>query len=347
MSKPYGARLALEDFEESFQETISDVLGLGPHLYEVLRPYFRPSWQPQSLDVVIVNNSEIGAEASSDGTQDTIEINLGTIEKLYGTFFGLMSLPTFLPELGQVHVEAGPTSLPKGFTPIPMLLDSYKQSEPIYFPNCQRRVTIAMLLAHLACEFLAFHEIGHLVAGHHGLINPDRLMRQIFEIDADLFSCHIASLVQSDAELSEFLRSAIAADSWDRHFAMHVIYLISTGVLFRTLNHDSSQASSLISTYPHPAVRSMLLGSTATAISAAREVVTEDSIREIIWKSVDTVEDAWAEYELPGHRANDQQVWATEVKKAAMELFQSYIVARPTLENHCRVDRRWDVWPSI
>ena len=72
--------------------------------------------------IQVVDNRDLNAMARSDSNADCITVFLGTLERIYGTTYGLLSTPTFLPGIGNCSLENKPTKLGmEGFPLMPLL----------------------------------------------------------------------------------------------------------------------------------------------------------------------------------------------------------------------------------
>jgi hypothetical protein len=73
------------------------------------------------------------------------------------------------------------------------------------------------------------------------------------------------------------------------------------------------------------------------------------SLKNVATASVGNIEAVWADLCLPGQFPQPPEVWAQTVHDAAMRLFGAYGKARPLLDRHARLPRRWDdwIWPDL
>jgi hypothetical protein len=357
--------LNASQFISPFGEIVGDLIDKGKTSHKLLCGYMQNQWKRRPLEILVVDKPDVNAFAESHADHDSIYIFRGALEIIYGNIFGLLSTPAFFPIIGNVNVEVTPQNLPiDGFSRVPMLRDDSNgnQSSP-FFPNDQGRMTVALILAELAFEFLIFHEIGHIVGGHLEILQirqnmraisefeytlgntSDYLLRQTLECDADAFACHVTSFVHNHDKMAEHLYKLVNPPKWkSKEFAI-LTYLIGVGVLFRSLYPKApARIVQCNSFHPHPAVRACLVASSTMARELFHGYVTSDTLSDIVGDSVRNIEDVWTGLCLPGQHLEEPAVWAQNVQYATMELFKSYGNTRMLLEQYARVPRRWDNW---
>lgn len=365
MKTQFGLTLNTDQFESPFNETLKDLIEKGIMLHESFRDCMRPQWKQRSLEILIVDNTELSAYAENHADYDRIYIFRGALEIIYGNIFGLLSIPTFFPAIGNVEMEVAPQNLfAGGFPRAPMLRDDSNANQPMtLFPNDQTRMTVALILAELAFEFLIFHEIGHIVGGHleilrinqnvttisefeHAVNNSDNCtLNQVLECDADAFACHVTSWIHSQDKMAKLTRDVVNTSKWSSKVFALLTYLMGVGVLFRILYPKAPiKISQCNSSHPHPAVRACLVASSTMARALFDGSVTCVTLNNIMIDSIQNIENVWVAFCLPGQYPEAPTVWAQNIKYAAMELFKSYGNARTLLDQYARLPRRWDNW---
>jgi hypothetical protein len=241
--------LKADRFEEPFRSMFLDVEARCRDLYEPLRQHLKAPWADRPLVIQVVDNRDLNAMARSGSNADYITVFLGTLERIYGTTYGLLSTPTFLPDIGNCGLENKPTNLgTDGFPLMPLLrTDGSPSAVDTLIPNDPTRLVVAGLLGDLAMEFLLFHEIGHIVGGHLELTRAKSLLefdsrcendgtpsRHILECDADMFAADITSAVQLTDKIADSLNDLVPNVPWSKRDFALIIYFAAIGVLFRT-----------------------------------------------------------------------------------------------------------------
>ncbi|MBP7252751.1 MAG: hypothetical protein KBA75_04630 [Alphaproteobacteria bacterium] len=133
---------------------------------------------------------------------DFVGIHVGTILTLQDIFGRILSHPENFPDLGDASKEASTRSH------IPFLFTNFlEQGHSYCTPLDRTRHHFAGILFYNALNYLIFHEIGHLIAGHaefkRSLNNNDHsiatassgfsnLTSQALEMDADCFAIYCA-----------------------------------------------------------------------------------------------------------------------------------------------------------
>ncbi len=345
-----------EEFEGVFRTLFVNVVEQCRNLYEPLRQHLKPPWHDRELIIRIIDNSELNAAASSDSSADYITVNLGAVERIFGTAYGLLSTPSFLPNVGNAAAENKPQTLFNGFPPMPLVRTSRPPAViATRIPNDPTRLLIAMHLAELAIEFLLFHEIGHVVGGHLEFIGHNTLMEldstrhlqgpsmsQILECDADLFACDIMSAVQMTDEAADNEYSLAPNVPWSKRDFALLTYCTALGMLFRVFYHGASvDVACSNSTHPHPAVRASLVCSYAFTRAMQRDWTTVSSLGDITAASIRNIEEVWAELILPGQCPKPLEEWVVEVAAQTKELVAAYRRQEHKLDAVARITRVW------
>lgn len=248
MDTQFGRAISTNEFEEPFQGILDNVLDKVRLLYDSLREYMRRPWGTRPLEIVIVDNPSLNAVVTVQNGADRIYLFRGAVERIHGTMLGLLSSPRFIPEVGDAKAEVQPTELnDAGFPPMPLIRRDSDHLAPmgVYIPNDDTRGVFAQMLADVALEFLMFHELGHIAAGHLELCGaygidmpitefkrafaesePDTLSH-VLECDADAFACHVSSYVQTRPEMAEILRELTNAEHWRPEDFALITYLLA------------------------------------------------------------------------------------------------------------------------
>jgi hypothetical protein len=366
MNTLWGAELSPGQFLSPFDEVVRELQEKGAALYECLRPKMRPQWRQRQLEVLIVDNPDFNAFAMEHNGHDRVCIFRGAIEKLYGNFLGMLSVPFFLPTVGDVSVEDMPDELLLGGFPSAPLLRSasaQNQSIPFYLPNDETRRLVATVLIELALEFLIYHELGHVLGGHLELMESKTgssfisefanaiatpqiaMMQQVMECDADAFACHLTAGVHLNDTVAESMKEALGKLNWPAADIAMFTYLAATGVLFRSCYPEApARLDDSNSSHPHPAVRSCLVAASTMARAHSAGRFSLETLTPIVVDTIGNLETVWAQLCLPGQNPDPAPGWAKSVDKEAGALFQSFGSSRPLFEKHARIPRRWDDW---
>jgi hypothetical protein len=362
MITQHGTVLNFDQFRPPSDEIARELLEKGQDLYESLRPHMKPAWRSRPLAVLIVDNPRLNAIANCSGDSDCIYIFRGVLEKLYGNLLGLLTIPEFLPWLGNTNGETARPIIPAdGFTAIPLLLSASEAAGPILFPSDEKRRMVAICLAELGLEFLIYHELGHVVGGHleiskDGLLpisefaqsvpkSNDCHLSHVLEWDADAFACFITSPIHTDAKLAEILCDAIRPNYREpKDFAV-LTYLVAIGMIFRLLDPNRQRKiKECESSHPHPAIRASLAAASMMARGTFEGRLKSESLNTIAAESIGNLETVWADLFLSDKEQEPAHEWLQSLTEAAMRLFQSWGDKRSFLDNYARVSRRWDNW---
>jgi hypothetical protein len=362
MITEHGTVLNFDQFRPPFDEIAREFVEKGQNLYESLRPHMKPAWKSRPLTVFIVDNPQLNAIADCSGDSDCIYIFRGVLEKLYGTLLGLLSIPEFLPWLGNANGEDARHIIPAdGFTAIPLLLSASEIEGPALFPSDEKRRMVAEWLAELALEFLIYHELGHVIGGHLEIRKDGFLpisefvqfipksdgchLSHVLEWDADAFACFITSAIHTNAKLVESLCDAIRPNYREpKDFAV-LTYLVAIGTIFRLL--DPSRRRKIQeseSSHPHPAIRVSLVAASMMARGIFEGSLKSESLNLVAAESIGNLETVWADLFLSDKEQKSADEWLQSLSEAAMRLFQSWGDKRSFLDSYARLFRRWDNW---
>ncbi len=362
MDTEYGNVLSSDQFRSPFDEVVKELLETGHVFHSSLRDYTKPQWRNRALRILLIDNPTLNAIARDAGDRDEIYIFRGAIEQLYGTILGLMSVPTFLPDVGNVGIEIMPKLADCSFTPVPLLRDRESEHASLLFPNDQMRMNVATVLINLALEFLVYHELGHIFGGHLEIVRSDatpaviqefsydlnqpteaQLCRRILEADADAFACHTSSWLHfhETNELFQLLKPC----KWSSQEFGMVTFLAATAALFRALYPTAPmKISEYPSCYPHPAVRGCMVSSITMARETSNGMFDPAALEKLVAASVGNLERVWADLCLPGGSDEPQIDWSSSVGKASMDLLESFRDHKPILDQYARLSRNWYDW---
>jgi len=110
-----------DDFDEPFANILKDIPTSGRLLYEGLQQnHGSSSFRSRHLKIEILDSEEVNACTFAMGNADVIEINLGLIQQLIGTMYGLFSLPTFVTDIGNASAEFDFKGSKSGFSACPL-----------------------------------------------------------------------------------------------------------------------------------------------------------------------------------------------------------------------------------
>ncbi len=160
-----------------------------------------------------LDNPKLNAHADLIGGDGYIAINLGTIKLLFDLFQRMLAHPMVLPEIGDCEQEVVNSQHSDGIQKDWSLLESLRisrsQLTAIIQPRNELRRDFAQLADVLVFDFLFLHEYGHIARGHldyyeaanetpliceiieaTALSEPEALLRQAMEADADVFATH-------------------------------------------------------------------------------------------------------------------------------------------------------------
>ncbi|MBL9092719.1 MAG: hypothetical protein JNL96_15980 [Planctomycetaceae bacterium] len=356
----------LEEFGDTSAKMIADCVLSGKSLYEGLQQHVAQVHRGRQLSIAIIDTQEVNARAYSQGQIDVIEINLGLIQKIYGTMHGLMSLPYFLPNVGDVAKEVMPEIADSEFCGYPMKTKDFDDPTfgAFFFPQDQTRCTFAMTLANYAMDFVVFHELGHIFGGHCELLNASRgmtsisefsaehaeteidVLRHLLECDADAFAAHFPAEVASLEDSSESLVQLFGDCGWEKQDVSISIFLVAVAATFRLLYPNASFANCRGSRcHPHPAVRSMVVGSSALSQVSPYSDGAARVVR-VLPKSAVQVERAWQQAFLAGTPNQLKDADLTDLADVSTVLFDSYLKFRDVFSKYARVPRNWDRWAT-
>lgn len=352
----------------SFRDLLTDLVDSGNHLVDSLRQHMSAPWATRPLHVAFTACEELNAQATKGKDADYILITIGAVGKVYGTMYGMLSTPSFLPDVGNANEEKTPNELlTGGFPPMP-LLGLYDGDEPVEFclPVDQRRSTFAMHLSSIALHFLLYHEIGHIVAGHlelrehqgcaaaiseigtpaprNGTVTP----LHVLEYDADAFAAHFESFIDLHPVSDGLGKEIFGWETVPEEDAGFIAHAVAISILFRMLGNDGFAPESLDPlTHPPPAVRSCLALSRTMSLAALAGRFEMDRFPQLCRNTIFHVEESWTALGLPGRRFGESLAWAEQVGRLSMELAREYESWNTGLCKFARVPTRWhSSWPS-
>jgi len=122
---------------------------------------------PPKVYIAFIDNPLLGAAVGKEGDDYFIGLYNGSIMILHGLFGRMLCSPRVLPLLGDVSKETEQKINNPYIISAEVLIDTiYNYPEQKRFPKDEDRRNGVILLAHLAMQFLALHELGHIVRGH-------------------------------------------------------------------------------------------------------------------------------------------------------------------------------------
>jgi len=205
-------------------------------------------------------------------------------------------------------------------------------------------------LAELAIEFVLFHEIGRIVAGHHnaGPLRDDTTtlyefsndakppngitFRHILECDADAFAFNAQSWLSSKS--SKDIHEVIGENKWDVGDSGVIMYLIAVIATFRQLFPTAhSGLFNGNSTHPHPAVRSCLAGTAVIAKYCSDRNCPDPAMQfnRLLDLCLLPVEEAWERcFSMNAQMSRTQRYEQLDVYSKA--LITEYRAAKPKFE---------------
>ena len=365
------ALIVTDQFQEPFKSVLDDIITRGHEFYDIFRNYFYVPFKHRKLEIGIVNSDDLNACASSTADKDTILINRGAVEQIYGTTLGLFSIPDFLPAIGNISLEIKPSRhFPNGFPRMPLpKVDQAMDKVETLIPIDRDRSTFAYLLADAAFEFLIFHEIGHILGGHldiwkakgngnyfmefesNRLNSEDTKLRRVFEWDADAFACHVMLGSGLDRRSGEYLQDIMKTGGMNSYELMFVALIDAVSILFRLLYSDDSfdTITDIRRVYPHPAVRSYLVLNCALTREHSKGNLTTIQAAPLLQLSILNLNHIWTQFQLPGQYPQEPGTdWVGQMVLGAKQVFNEFTDARPLLNKHSRLPRAWDDinWPD-
>lgn len=353
---------------DSFGDLLTDLVDSANHLVDGLRQHMRAPWATRPLHVAFTTSEEPNAQAMKGEDADYILITIGAVGKVYGTMYGMLSTPSFLPEVGNANQEMTPSELlTGGFPPMPLLgWHDGDEHEACFLPVDQRRSNFAVQLSSIALHFLLYHEIGHIVAGHLELReqqgcaaaisefgaprprNGTAPPLHVLECDADAFAAYFESFVDLHAVSDGLGKEIFGWETVPAKDAGFIAHAVAISILFRMLGNDRFAPKSLDpSTHPPPAVRSCLAISRTMSLAAVAGRFEMDRFPQLCRDSIFHVEETWAALGLPGLRNGESSTWAEHVGRLSMELGREYERWKTELCKFARLPTRWhNSWPS-
>jgi hypothetical protein len=256
----------LRSYEEFFQRSLTSF----------------PEKQKATVYFEITDSKAINGRAFSSRVGNE-EIRIATVSAgaflYFHEFFSyLMSRLDVLPWIGSVY---GERNFPHKFIPtrkysgLQALIDRRLVTD--VNPRCPLRLEFAQIMAATACQFMAWHEIGHCVDGHISQlnfeatedvqsarsINPHTLRNHTLEMDADAYAlCQIlhTRVIPELKGRTDFRWSSRLSDFppnkllYPTLIAINLTFRLLAGPETLPLDRDAL----LQGTHPHPWVRSHL-----------------------------------------------------------------------------------------
>lgn len=372
ITKDYGGVFDPSALPQSLKEPFLDLPRSATAIVDGLRKHMKPAWANRNFRMAFVDDTKtINAFARKGDYADYVIVTVPLVEKIFGTMYGMMCVPTFLPKIGlSVQEELPVEDLSSGFPIMPLAADqSARPLTRFYSPADHDRRVLAHMLASAALDFLLAHEIGHIVGGHLDMLeqrslapainefghveNAERIpKRYVLECDADTFAAHMESFIDLRPESDHYWAEAFGWNDIPGHKAGFIFHASAIGILFRLfdalrgdepppLDHGSS-------THPHPAVRSSMAISRSLTLALIAKRFTMDDLSDLIKTSLWPIESIWQELRLPGQRLGIKTEWASQIAKLSSQVATDYEQSQQLLEEFSRVPPRWHIaWPDV
>jgi len=150
----------MPDIKAAFQQVITVC---EDYIKELLAHYENPP----KVYIAFIDNPLLGAAVGKEGDDYFIGFYNGSIINLQGLFGRMLCSPKVLTLLGDVSNEEAQKINNPYIINAQILIDTiYNYPEHERFPQDEDRRDGVILLTHLAMQFLALHELGHVVRGH-------------------------------------------------------------------------------------------------------------------------------------------------------------------------------------
>lgn len=299
------------------------------------QPFYSPYLRQIHFDLVA--NGFLNALATKNRDVYLIGLNAGTVNNLVLYFSLLLSDPRIMTGIGDASKEKPWINDLAGCDwrlSLPSIIKgaSLRNDVPASFPRDTERRLYAHRLAILAIDFVFFHELTHLAAGHleflgskngsmrvkelaHGQLGlRDALDRQALELNADASAARL--MVQEWFRYPEQLPENHAFETVTQALESLAVAIISVFLIFDphgTTVHEYKHAA-----HPHPAVRlvnvsnmiteaarnvspefgTRMLETWGKGLEIAQKICVTMKIGSAIWHAVDKEMPAvWSEYE--------------------------------------------------
>lgn len=321
-TKPYGGPLLLTEVPAIFQQFRLVYAREGARfLQESLRAP-GAGGPLRFLFPALVGNLSLDSVVFRNEGEHYIGLYAGGFLVMHDTFSTMLSHPKILDDIGDPSMEHFDGSLPPAFDldvgHHPKLSTAIKRR---FYRKCPRdpvRKAAALTMARLAFDFLFYHEIAHIIAGHLEFTDsssPKAQLRErrtlhmadddpspmmgadILEYDADRIAAgYVWWLVSLGLDLSDTSEGGIR-----QQFDMFRALTFALGVLFRLFAQDTPgiHEHKAIS-HPHPDVRHILTAAVflenAQKTSDETHIVIDGAFR----RTTQDILDTWEILELPG-----------------------------------------------
>jgi len=250
----------MPDIKASFQQVLTVC---EDYIKELLAQYENPP----KVYIAFIDNPLLGAAVGKEGEEYFIGLYNGSIMILQGLFGRMLCSPKVLPLLGDVSKEeAQKINNPYIINAVVLFDTIHNYPEHERFPKDEDRRDGVILLSHLAMQFLALHELGHIVRGHidyrlnNGQSTPHEdstihmvkiggqsgLLSQGMEFDADFFATHNGMAFYSNS----FKGLELPLDGRMRVMGLWVFAVCSLFRVFGLIPNDAVQ----LDDYSHPPV---------------------------------------------------------------------------------------------
>ena len=228
--------------------------------------------QPRSYVFEITRSRELNAIAFSYKDVDGIACHYGLWFTLLAVSHALFGLPGFFAHVGEPNRDAAARSEHRKrlkFLAAVAPAGTLAREFPVPAPSrCRYRYRAAYALAELALDFVFFHELAHIHAGHLDFIAasaderslvelgaaPAHMTlgdRRALEVDADMWSCSMFTVLQDSEIWGDLDRREIFQSVSD----YLVAWFTGITIVFRLFEMATPHMSSSRASHPHPAIR--------------------------------------------------------------------------------------------
>jgi hypothetical protein len=348
----------LNSLQHPFDEICKDAISNGINLYRGHEDRFRKPSLFLPLQINLYDDSRLNAYAVKKDNEYEIGIYRGAIEHLFGTFYCLLSSKEFLSKFGDSSKENLSLNV---LQPLPIRKSDSDAWEDFPCPIDDTRQKLALFLATNALQFLVFHEVGHILAGHlelrHLLQNDAELfevggthsrrsvLSQACECDADIFATDVTNYIETHDTMSNHVHEMFGSRDRTPAQTSIILHMVAWGILFRILNGRMLEENDIIlGTHPHPAIRVSIAGACSIANSTFAGKITENMTSSVIADTLTHIENFWSDCDLPGKISGPRIQWASRIHSGFTTLMRCYDAYSGIFDQFALVDRRWKKW---
>ncbi len=304
---------------------------------------------------IYFNDDSVNASVDHDDNTDYVYVNVGTVGKIYATFYSLFTNSKVFPEIGDVKKEFATINVDFKFD------NEKKQLLFTGAPNCPVRRSVADFLSLVALRYVTTHELGHIFNGHAEYLNEktglftlsmfnnneeskfDNLDYKTIEMDAD--AAAMTRSVDNILSVYEKFNSYYLSELFESKELLLKLWSFAIFSLFLVFEDEySSENDWKCSKYLPNMVRCILnfdaaLGYTKKFIEIA-EYKYDDNFYEnfnsIIFNSIRDVEKYYNESFNTHHNIIKYIDKNTEAIKYSQIVLNNWINVKPKLEKYTR-----------